>query len=212
LKNGKDVTAKDLAGLFEITPRRIQILAKEGTLPRTEHGKYPHDDCIRSYCGYLRELAEGRFAKTELGAEKLVGERLENRKRAVAAAKAEGSVVALEDHEEVLGKLLGRMRGILLGIPGAWGSRVVGVPSPAEGLRLMTQLADEIVSGVAACAAEFDIEPPGPELIPDDFPGARQLKAAGIETMEALRGLDDFTIVKGIGPKTAEKMEEEVAA
>ena len=213
MRNGQGATAKQLADLLELTPRRVQQLAKEGTFPKIERGRYPLVECVRAYVRYWQERADGRFTDNELDQARLQREQLEVRKRAVEVARAEGSVVALEDHEEVIRKLLGAARGIILGIPGAWGSRVVGIGTPVEGLQMMTRLADEIVEGVASSAGEFDMEDAaGPEPIADDFPGAKKLRAAGIDTMEKLRALDDFTIVHGIGEKTAERMEEAVAA
>ena len=213
MNNGQGLTVKELANLLELTPRWIQQLAKEGIFPKIERGKYPLDECVRAYVQYWKERAEGRFTESELDQTRLQKEHLEVRKRAVQVAKAEGSVVALEDHEEVIRKLLGAVRAVLLGIPGAWSARVVGLGTPAEGLVLMRKLADEVVEGVAASADTFEIEDSfQPELIPDDFPGVKHLRIAGITTMEQLRGFDDFTIVKGIGEKTAERMEQAVAA
>ncbi len=213
MRNGQGATAKQLADLLELTPRRVQQLAKEGTFPKIERGRYPLVECVRAYVHYWQERAEGRFTENEFDQTRLQREHLEVRKRAVEVARAEGSVVALEDHEEVIHKLLGAVRAVLLGIPGAWSARVVGVGTPVEGLVLMTKLADEVVEGVAASANTFEIEDSfQPELIPDDFPGVKHLRIAGITTMEQLRGFDDFTIVRGIGEKTAERMEAAVAA
>ena len=213
MRNGQGATAKQLADLLELTPRRVQQLAKEGTFPKIERGRYPLVECVRAYVHYWQERAEGRFTENEFDQTRLQKEHLEVRKRAVEVARAEGSVVALEDHEEVVRKLLGAVRAVLLGIPGAWSARVVGVGTPVEGLVLMTKLADEVVEGVAASASTFEIEDTTElEPIPDDFPGVKHLRIAGITTMEQLRGFDDFTIVKGIGEKTAERMEEAVAA
>lgn len=213
MTEGQTMTGKALAELFELTPRRVQQLAKEGVFPKIARGRYPLEECVRGYVNYWKERAEGRFTETELDQARLAREQLEVRKRAIEVARAEGSVVSLQDHEEVLGKLLVGVRGVVLSIPGAWGTRVIGIETPGEGLQRMTKLADEIMAGVASTSAEFDIEDMGPpEMIPDDFPGFRALVNAGIETMEALRGMDDFTQVKGIGEKTAERLEEAVAA
>ena len=166
MMNGQGLTVKELASLLELTPRRIQQLAKEGTFPKIERGKYALDECVRAYVQYWQERAEGRFTESELDQTRLQKEHLEVRKRAVQVARAEGSVVGLDDHEEVIRKLLGAVRAVLLGIPGAWSARVVGIGTPVEGLVLMTKLADEVVEGVAASANTFEIEDSfQPELI-----------------------------------------------
>ncbi len=213
MRNGQGATAKQLADLLELTPRRVQQLAAEGVFPKMARDRYPLVECVRAYVGYWRERAEGRFTDNELDDARLQREQLEVRKKMVEVAKAEGSVVDLADHEAAVLHLLGSIRAVVVAIPGAWGARVVGIETPAEGLEKMRQLSDEIVAGVSAAAVEFDIEETdGPEPIPEDFPGAKHLAVAGIVTMEQLRTLDDLTDVKGVGPKTAERIEEVLAA
>ena len=213
MRNGQGATVKQLGELLELTPRRVQQLATEGVFPKIDRGRYPLVECVRAYIQYWQERAEGRFTENELDQTRLQREQLEVRKRAVQVAKAEGSVVTLEDHEEVIVKLLSSVRSVLLALPGSWGSRIIGIKDPVEGLEVMKRCADEIVEAVAYMSIDFEIEEPEElEEIPADFPGARALNAAGITTMEKLRGLDDFTMVKGIGEKTAERLEEVLAA
>lgn len=213
MKNGKVSSGKDLAALLELTPRRIQQLVQEGIFTKVERGKYPTADCVQAYLRFWKEKAEGRFTENELDQARLEKEQLEVRKRQIIVAQAEGSVVALEDHDEVIRKLLSSIRSVLLALPGAWGSRIIGIQDPNEGLEVMKRLADEVVEAVAYMSIDFDIEEPEePAEIPDDFPGARALTAAGITTMEKLRSLDDFTMIKGIGEKTAVRLEEVLAA
>ena len=213
MRPGQGATAKQLADLLELTPRRVQQLAAEGVFPKMARGRYPLVECVRAYIGYWRERAEGRFTDNELDEARLRREQLEVRKKMVEVAKVEGAVVDLADHEDSVRQLLGSIRAVLLAIPGAWGSRVVGLETPIEGLEAMRQLADEIVAGVAAAAVQFEIEETnGPEPIPADFPGAKHLAAADITTMEQLRTLDDLTEVRGVGPKTAERIEEVLVA
>ena len=214
MKAGQGATAQQLADLLEITPRRVQQLAKEGVFPKLDRGRYPLVECVRAFVKYWKDRADGRFADNELDAARLQREHLDIRKRAVEVAKAEGSVVAAEDHDEVIWKLLASIRSVVLALPGSWGSRVVGIETPVEGLLLMTKLADEIVEGVASCAEIFEIidDSADPKPIPDDFPSAKHLRAAGIDTMEQLQALEDLTTVKGIGDRRAEEIEQAVAA
>lgn len=43
--------------------------------------------------------------------------------------------------------------------------------------------------------------------LPKDLPARRRLLAAGYDSLQSLRAIaDDFTVVNGIGPKTAEEL------
>lgn len=64
----------------------------------------------------------------------------------------------------------------------------------------------------AADEEEAPAEPAGAAPLPEDFPGHRPFTEAGIETVEEVRALDDVKEIKGIGPKTAEKIREALAA
>lgn len=44
--------------------------------------------------------------------------------------------------------------------------------------------------------------------IPEDLPGRKEFMAAGIETVEEIRALEDPTEVKGIGDTTAQELAE----
>lgn len=48
-------------------------------------------------------------------------------------------------------------------------------------------------------------EPVGDPL-PDDLPGRAALVSAGFVTMHGVRACDDFSVVPGIGPATAERL------
>lgn len=52
------VSAKELAGLFDLTSVRIQQLAKEG-MPKRSHGKYPLKRCCKWIRDYWRSRATG---------------------------------------------------------------------------------------------------------------------------------------------------------
>jgi phage terminase Nu1 subunit (DNA packaging protein) len=57
-----EVTSATLADLFELTPRRVEQLAKEGHIPKATRGVYPLDACCCAYIRYLKELANRRVA------------------------------------------------------------------------------------------------------------------------------------------------------
>lgn len=49
-----------IAELFDLTPRHVQRLAKEGVLPKPQRGLYPLAPCIKGYVQYLRRAAKGQ--------------------------------------------------------------------------------------------------------------------------------------------------------
>ena len=51
---GTGVAVDVVAGLFGLTPRRIQQLAKEGVLPKAERGRYNLAACVRFYVAHLQ--------------------------------------------------------------------------------------------------------------------------------------------------------------
>ena len=59
-------SAHKIAGLLDISVRRLQQLASEGIVPRTDRGDYPLVECVRNYVRYLRathgEMADGDIA------------------------------------------------------------------------------------------------------------------------------------------------------
>lgn len=100
--------AATLAKLFNLTERHLRDLARDGTIPKGEHGKYELGPCVQGYVRYLQQRAQGRAIegidtkesrarlleaqanKTELEVRELSGELLST----AAAQKAWGVVLA----------------------------------------------------------------------------------------------------------------------
>jgi len=205
-----DVTAETLAKLFELTERRVQQLASDGIIPRAGRGAYPLMDSVRGYLRYLKERAEGRSAGNDLDAAKLARLELDVRLAQVELAKAEGEVIPVADHLEVLGRIVDGFRTKLVSLEGSWGPRVVGITSPAEGAAVVGAMVREAIEDLRSIADDLELHDPERPL-PEDFPGYRHLAAAGVMTYAELQRLDDVTELRGIGPRTRERIEELVA-
>lgn len=156
-----------------------------------------------------RERARGRTGESDLDRAKLEKERLEVRRRQIDIAKAESELVSVSDHRGALAKVLDAFRAALISVPGSWGPRIVGISSPAEGTEAMKVCSEELLRDLVAASNQLDMDESA-EPIPDDFPGRRALAAAGVSTFAELRGLDDVTQIKGIGPKLAERIGDEL--
>ena len=98
-----NVSLDDLAEMFGLTPRRVNQLAKEGKLPRTDRGNYPFKECVRARIDALEE----EITKLQQGDETEADAR---RRKAIADAgmaeiefaEMRGEVIAVEDARQML--------------------------------------------------------------------------------------------------------------
>ena len=158
-----------------------------------------------------RERERARPTDSALDQAKLEKERLEVRRRRLDLARIEGELIPIDDHLTILGKFVSRVRAKLLGFPGPWGPRVVGIASPAQGTEAMRILVEEAIidlRGVAAEIEHLEIDEP----IPDEFPGFRHLTAAHVTSLQQLRAIEDVTQIPGIGKVTARRIAEQLPA
>ena len=103
--------------MLDLTPRRVQQLAKEGIIPKTEKGKYDLVGCVRGYVHYLRDRALGKDADLDgfqwrvrkLKAEALMAEMELDEMRQI--------LIRVEKVEGYLEKLFTAMKQQLLGMP-----------------------------------------------------------------------------------------------
>lgn len=61
------MTAAQAAALLDLTPHRVQQLAREGIIPKPSRNRYPIVGTVRGYIGYLRDEAR-RSTETAAGA------------------------------------------------------------------------------------------------------------------------------------------------
>lgn len=66
---------------------------------------------------------------------------------------------------------------------------------------------DEADRLVACGVVQYASDVAGVSDLPKDLPGRKDLIKAGFSTLEAVREIDDFTDVKGIGESTADAIE-----
>ena len=211
MNENEGATATQVAELLELTPRRVQQLVAEGVFPRLHRGRYPLVACLRAYVRYWRERAEGRFTENDLDLARLAKEQLEVRRRQIEVAKAEGELIDVADHRAVIGKVADAFRAALLSVPGSWGPQIVGIPTPAEGTEAMRVCSEGLLRDMASVADALELEgEAAADPLPEDFPGYRALVAAGVETFAQLRALGEVTRIKGIGPKLAKRIVDEM--
>lgn len=111
-------TLTQIANLFGVTPRYINILANEKGFPRAERGKYHVVECVRWYIQYLKDKIE---AARRGGDERISAEI--RRKRAEAAlleiklARERGDAIRVEDVRREIEPVVAAIKSKLIGIP-----------------------------------------------------------------------------------------------
>lgn len=140
--NTKLVDSKTIAALFELTPRRIQQLTKEGIITATKEGnanRYDLLPTIQKYIRYLTAKANGREPSkkdAEIEWRRLEAEVDLKRSKADIAAlqlkELEGTMHRSEDVEAVMTDLVYSIRSMLVALPGRLAVDVSSAATAAE--------------------------------------------------------------------------------
>lgn len=211
VSGGLVVNQKRLSGVLGLTTRQIRNLDSDGMPSKvSDYGERQYDLDVVVQWYVDRKLEQARKDSDELDQAKLERAQLDVRLRQIEVAKAEGSAVDVEHHDEVVEELVRAFRLSVLALPGTWGPRIVGVSDPARGTELMRRCADDLLRAMQSKAGDLELEAARESAtpLPEDFPGYRALVSTGVETFDQLRALGDVRTVKGIGPKTAARINE----
>lgn len=106
------VSVSVLALMFGMTTRRIQQLANDAILPKTQHGKYPLIKCVRAYVTHLKVLSEGESAASERA--KLLKAQCQKVEIEVAAMRRD--LIPADEVLQSVGRCLTNARSILLAV------------------------------------------------------------------------------------------------
>lgn len=136
-----------MAKLFELDPRRVQQLAKEGILPAASQRPYKFDllPTVKAFIRYLRDRANGKEAKTadtvKAEADKLRAEAdLKQSKAKIAELQLkelEGKMHRSEDVEALTNDLVYTARSMIMALPGRLAMDVVQAGSANEASALI---------------------------------------------------------------------------
>jgi phage terminase Nu1 subunit (DNA packaging protein) len=148
-----------IAKLFDLTPRRIQQLAKEGVLPAASTKPYQFDllTTVKAYIRYLSNKANGKEAKSadtvQAEADKLRAEAdLKQSKAKIAEMQLkelEGKMHRSEDVAAVMDDLVYSIRSMILALPGRLAMDVVQVASANEAAAVIRAECNEILNQLA---------------------------------------------------------------
>lgn len=198
-----EVSQSEFARTVGLTTRQIRNLELEGLPHRAEGARkyYSIPEAVEWYIRRKEDAARAEFDFGDYERARARHEAARARLAEIQVAKEEGQLIPVEVVETIYGeRMLDVLRSGILNMPGRWGAQVVGLESPREGEALLKRIAAELLeefSGAAAADLEADDTP-----IPDGFPGARALRAAGIETMTDLLDVEDLLAIPGIGRAT----------
>lgn len=131
-----------IAKLFDLDVRRVQQLAKEGTLPAASTRPYKFDllPTVKAYIKHLREKANGKEQKNadtvQAEADKLRAEAdLKQSKAKIAEMQLkelEGKMHRSDDVEAVTNDLVYTVRSMIMALPGRLAMDVVQTKTAAE--------------------------------------------------------------------------------
>nr|DAW34968.1 MAG TPA: Protein of unknown function (DUF1441) [Caudoviricetes sp.] len=148
-----------MAKLFELDPRRVQQLAKEGILPAASQRPYKFDllPTVKAYIRYLRDQANGKEAKTadtvKAEADKLRAEAdLKQSKAKIAELQLkelEGKMHRSEDVEAMTNDLVYTARSMIMALPGRLAMDVVQAGSANEASALIRTECYKILNELA---------------------------------------------------------------
>ncbi|MCK9494144.1 MAG: helix-hairpin-helix domain-containing protein [Dehalococcoidia bacterium] len=202
-----EVSQVELARTIGLTTRQIRNLELEGMPHRADGARkyYPVPGALDWYIRRKEEAARAEFDFGDFERARARHEAARARLAEIQVAKEEGQLIPVEVVESVYGeRMLDVLRSGILNMPGRWGAQIVGLDSPRQGEAALKRIGAELLeafSGAAAAEIEADDTP-----IPDDFPGVRALRAAGLETMTDLLEVEELRAIPGIGPATESRI------
>jgi phage terminase Nu1 subunit (DNA packaging protein) len=117
-----------IAKLLNLTPRRVQQLAREGVIPRAEKGKYDLIRTVRGYVKYLQEQVElRRVEPSGLHEERmrLLTAQAEHKELEVAALRR--SLLPFDEVVDAWEQLVAAFRARCLALPSKLAPRLAAI-------------------------------------------------------------------------------------
>lgn len=172
---GTGVSVDVVAGLFGLTPRRIQQLVKEGVLPRGERGRYNLAACVRAYVAFLQlklheaQSSQRSSARDALAEDKALKVRAERELVEMKVQERRAQLVPSADVRWQMERLCGTLRSRVLGVRGRWAPRILGLGTMPDATRVLDELANDVLEALRSAGDELESDEAGDEEPP---PGA----------------------------------------
>lgn len=144
-----EVAADVLANCLGITPRRVQLLAKQGAVVKLRRGVYDLEKSVQSYITYKLESLEESQEQKSLDEIRADHERWKMRKTQLAVQLLEGKLHRAEDVERVWSRSAAAVRSRLLGIPVKAAPQVAGMEDAGEIQQVLQREVAEALNEIA---------------------------------------------------------------
>lgn len=144
-----EVAADVLANCLGITPRRVQLLAKQGAVVKLRRGVYDLEKSVQSYITYKLESLEESQEQKSLDEIRADHERWKMRKTQLAVQLLEGKLHRAEDVERVWSQSAATVRSRLLGIPVKAAPQVAGMEDTGEIQQVLQREVAEALNEIA---------------------------------------------------------------
>jgi len=156
-----EVSTEKLAAIMDLTPRRIQQLAKEGLPAGSGRGRWPLLECLHWYIRQLRlNKPEGTIKDERARLERAKADKVE-----LEVAELKGGLISIEDANAAIQRILATLRLEMLGLPGRMAAQLATISNPArikaivdEEIRAALNRASEALAIYAGDETEADLE------------------------------------------------------
>ncbi|MDR7318903.1 hypothetical protein [Brevibacillus nitrificans] len=151
-RNGEDrqsemaFSTQEMAELLELSPRRIQQLAKEGILISHSRGKYVAVESIRNFIRYSVEKEGPSDEDVDYWNEKALHERAKRQKTELALAVMKGEMHRSEDVKMVMNDMLAAFRSRILAMPSKLAPQLLNMSEMPVVLETLTKEAYEALT------------------------------------------------------------------
>lgn len=181
------VTVTTLANTFNLTPRRIQQLVAEGTIPKADKGKYNLQECSHGYVTFLQNReADNEDETHDAAVERARLLKAQADKTELEVKAMNGEMVPAEQVEMLWSSLVAAFRARMLALPIRLAHRVMSLKTypEVEGClrehvyEALDELSRNDPEQYSIIASEESGEPGGTAAEPEDQPVGGSVPAA----------------------------------
>lgn len=200
----RELNQTELAAHLGLTTRQIRNLEAEGLPHRAEGNRkwYPIPEAIQWYIEWKRQEVLRDIEKVDFKKPRARKMAAEARMAEIELAKEEGRLLPREVLDETYGRMLDLVRRGLLNMPGRWASHFSPLP-PRKAEAIIRRAVAEQLEELSSMSAHLQADAGD---LPDDFPGVKRLREAGVESFGDLLRTEDLQEIDGIGPKTEQRI------
>jgi phage terminase Nu1 subunit (DNA packaging protein) len=145
------VPLSTIAKLLDLTERRVNQLAKDGVLPKSERGRYELVPVVRAYIRFLRE----KTVNTDVGADDYAAHRarLTSAKADMAEMEREqmkSNLIPADDVADAWDAMVSNMRAKLLSIPTKSATQTFAAKNVTEAKSILKDAVNDALKELAA--------------------------------------------------------------